>query len=649
MKKASLLLFSILINYLLVAQALIAPNPISHIREKEMLSASARISFRENSYANNYDIIYSQCYWNIDPAVRFISGHINTYFIPKEDISSITLDLSDSLKTDSVLFQGKAASFSHTNNFLQITFPFNLIAGTTYNADVYYHGVPTKDTNGFGSFAQMKHGRDSTFALWTLSEPFGASLWWPCKNSLADKIDSLDIFVTTPSKYKDASNGVLIAANTSNGFTTYHWKTHYPTASYLVALNVAEFACYNDTSIYQNDTLLIQNFIWKEDSASVSSLTRQLLPCLHLYDSLFGIYPFHKEKYGHAQMGAAGGMEHQTITYAGYFARDLLAHECGHQWFGDKITCATWEDIFLNEGFATYLEDLCYEFTDKNWWPVWKTDLLNTITSQTGGSIHVNDTTKVSRIFDERLTYYKGSYFLRMLRYQIKDSAFFAAVRNYLDDPKLAYGFARIGDLKKHFEASSGKDLTTYFDQWYFKEGFPSYHVYWSQDSSNTVNLIMDQTTSMPSSVSFFFLDVPVQLKNSKRDTIVRLTHTSNGQQYTFHIPFRADSILFDPDQWLISAKNIVTGIQDISSITSNLTVYPNPASSIITIYTNNQLPLIESVELLNVIGERMLIRIPHQKVNSLSFDCSNITYGVYFLRINTIDGLLNKKVIISR
>ena len=646
--KNTFLLF--ICSYTVLAASAQAPSRKTGnaIIEGEKRAGKMRMSFYENPRSADYNIIYDECFWKIDPAVRFISGHINTYFIPKSNLTSITLDLSDSLVADSIIYQNAHATFSHTNNLLAITFTSSLNVGTTYNADIYYHGTPQKDTSGFGSFGQIKHGPDSTYAIWTLSEPYGASQWWPCKNSLTDKIDSADIYVTTPSQYKDASNGVLVSENISNGFTTYHWKTRYPIATYLVSINAAVFSVYNDTSIFKGDTLLIQNFIWKEDSANVRHKTPDLLPGLHLYDSLFGIYPFYKEKYGHAEMGWGGGMEHQTMTYAGNFSFELLVHECAHQWFGDKVTCARWEDIFLNEGFAVYLTDLCYEFLfSGQWWPVWKTNCINTITSQPGGSLWVNDTTNVNRIFDERLTYNKGGYFLHMLRYQVGDAGFFAGVRNYLNDPSLSFNFSHASDLKKHIEAASGKNLTTYFNQWYYSEGFPSYQLSWAQNSSNLINLTVNQTTSVPSSVSFFKLDIPVKFKNANRDTVVRLTDSINGQTFTIQLPFHADSVLFDPDRWLISANNIVTGLPFVPVLSYDINIFPNPASSTFSISTNDNLPHIQSVKLVNTLGEIIFENTLAHKTNTLSLNCSNIRHGTYFLKIKTETGELNRKIVV--
>ena len=162
---------------------------------------------------------------------------------------------------------------------------------------VYYHGVPPD--NGFGSFVQSTH--KGTPVIWTLSEPYGASDWWPCKNSLTDKADSIDIFVTTPAEYKAASNGLLISSLPDGTGMVYHWKHRYPIATYLVCMAVTNYSRYIHKVPFGPDTLKVINYIYPEDSAAAYAQTANAVPMIQVYDSLFGIYPFQNEKYGHTQ------------------------------------------------------------------------------------------------------------------------------------------------------------------------------------------------------------------------------------------------------------------------------------------------------------------------------------------------------------
>jgi len=628
--------------------------PFSNFDEKisasEKRAALGLINYKEDLATTNYNIVYDKCFWNIDPSVKFISGHIQTYFIPlNTGMTSIVLDLTDSLTVDSIIYNNQQVSFIHVDSQIIINFPVTLVIGEEYNVSIYYHGIPP--SIGFGSFVQQKHGPDSIPIIWTLSEPYGASDWWPCKNSLTDKIDSIDIFVTTPSQYRDGSNGLLVSQDTSGGLTTWHWKHRYPIATYLVAIDVTTFSVYSDHVPFRGDTLQVLNYVWPEDSAIAVGETPALIPIIQLYDSIYELYPFQKEKYGHAQFGWDGGMEHQTMSYMHDFDFETMVHECAHQWFGDKVTCGSWQDIFLNEGFAVYSTDMSYQFTSSDhWWLVWKNNELGNITSQPDGSVWVDDTTSVDRIFDSRLTYAKGGYLLHQLRYQIGDSAFFTGLHSYLDDTNLAYGFARVSDLIAHLSISSGQDLTNYFNQWYYGQGYPSYQLEWQEDTlTNIVDLIVGQTTSDPSSVIFFPLTIPVEFKSATNDTIVRLLNTFSGQNYTIQLSFKADSLKFDPEQTIISASNTVSGIKKVNAIPYSVNIFPNPVSTNLFISTSDNGYHLLSASLYNIIGQQVYKQDLLQKTNSININSRVFTDGVYMLQLYTDKGNIQKKIIVMR
>ena len=448
----------------------------------------------------NFDVKYYRCEWEVDPAIRYIKGKVTVYYTIVTATDNISFDLMSPLVADSVKQRNVMLAKSQANNTLTINFPLTASAGTLDSVSIFYQGVPVN--TGLGSFVNSTHS--GAAVLWTLSEPYGSRDWWPCKNGLDDKADSIDIFVTNPIAYKAASNGILQSETISAGGTkvTAHWKHRYAIASYLMCFAVTNYTVFNNTVQLSTGVLPMQTYCYPESLSSFQNGTINTLNAMKLYDSIFGPYPFMNEKYGHVQFGWGGGMEHQTATFVTNIGESLCAHELGHQWFGDKITCGSWKDIWLNEGFATHLASMYMEKKYPANVLSTRQSEINTITSQTGGSVEVSDTTNVDRIFDSRLSYTKGSHLLYMLRWKLGDNVFFNALRNYQTDPAVIYGFARTTDLKRNLEQTSGQDLTNFFNQWYSGQGYPSYNVQWSNSGAGNVWIKMNQTTSH-SSVPF--------------------------------------------------------------------------------------------------------------------------------------------------
>ena len=638
-------LICLLVSGALSAQEIFDPGSLATIAKSEQDAYSGNITGKSPGATSTYDVKWYRCYWNIDPAVKEISGNVTTLFTPViSGLDSLVFDLSQSLTVDSVTYHGLARSWNHTADLLTIRFPSAIPLLATDSVTVYYHGVPPD--NGFGSFDQGTH--NGVPVLWTLSEPYGSSDWWPCKNGLTDKADSIDIFIRTPALYKSASNGILVSEISDGQEMIYHWKHRYPIAAYLVCLAVTNYARYAELVPYGNDTLKSVNYVYPEDSAAAALQTAHIVPMIQLFDTLFGVYPFQREKYGHAQFGWGGGMEHQTMTFVSSFGFELLAHELAHQWFGNKVTCGSWTDIWLNEGFATYLSGLCYEHLQPLYWERFREVRVKSITSYPGGSVFCTDTTSVSRIFDSRLSYAKGAMVLHQLRWILGDQVFFNAVNNYLNDANVSYSFARTAQFKAHLESESGQDLTWYFNDWYTGEGFPSYHIPGWWKGGDDVTIILEQTQSHPS-VSFFQLPVPIQFKNATRDTIIRFDHTFSGQSFTVSIPFKIDTIIIDPGYQLISGYNTIGGVSE-ETIRPVLQVYPNPAKDQVTFVFEGNLAREDSdLCIYDSAGKLIEEYLHYEGETEMTMDIMNFRPGLYFYVLTTTDHLYNGKFLIGR
>lgn len=549
------------------------------IAENDASRASKQIQVPEKFVGQEYDLKYHRFNWTVNPANNYISGSVTSYFVPiQNNLSQIDFSLKVNMMVDSVRYHGASAMSVHVNDEVNITgFP-PLAAGVLDSITVYYHGAPDA-SSGFISFVSSTHG-SGTPALWTLSEPYGAYEWWPCKNDLSDKIDSIDVFVTHPNGYHAASNGILVA-ETVGSTTTAHWKHRYPIAAYLIAIAVTDYSIYTDNFTLSQGTLPVLNYVFPEDLANAQFSTPTLEAVMQFYDSLIAPYPYMNEKYGHAQFGWGGGMEHQTMSFMGGFGYELMAHELLHQWFGDAVTCGSWQDIWLNEGFATYYTALNYErFMYDQYWMPWKEGAVNYICSEIDGSVFVYDTTDVSRVFSGRLSYYKGAYLLHMLRWVVGDSAFFHGNRNYFNDHYFDY--AKSPDYIAHMEAASGMDLSEFFQDWLYDEGYPTYQINATWLSGDSLSVFIGQTQSH-SSVSFFEMPVPITFWYGGNDTTIVFDHTFSGQEFVIKLPQMPDSMRFDPELHICSSGNsVLLSAGDYAH--KSFSVYPNPVNEILQV-----------------------------------------------------------------
>ena len=593
-----------------------------------------------------YDLKFHRLLFTVDPAIRWIQGSVASYFTWNDnDHSVMTFDLSDSLEITAIRYHGALIeNFTRAHNVLTIPIPESPNTPHLDSIMVDYQGVPPE--TGFGSFSLGEH--NNVPVLYTLSEPYGASDWWPCKQNLNDKIDSVLIQVTTPPEYSAAANGMLVGELLCEDKHVMQWSHHHPIAAYLIGIAVTNYAVYSDYVPLENDdSIQILNYVYPETLAETQSKTPGIIEPFQLYNQLFGLYPFADERYGHAQWNWGGGMEHQTMSFMGGFGHDLMVHELAHQWFGDYITCGSWQDIWLNEGFATYLTGLTYEhLLGGIYWEPFKRLSIKRVMHEPGGSVFCRDTSDVNRIFDARLSYSKGAMVLHMLRWEIGDEVFFEALREYLHDPALAHGYAVTHDLMVHCEAAADTSLTEFFADWIYGEGYPLYEINYYQDENGRLDLSLFQDQSDPS-VDFFEMDVPVRVwgreAQGNQNVTYRLKHTYSGQVYHLDPGFTVDSVQFDPDRWICTADPVViSGVEDIP-LKPAIRVYPNPSSGFIHIqYTGIPDPLHLTIYDLN---GRVVKKV--ERVEAMdTINLSELTPGVYVIELH--NGAVIKKQCIT-
>ena len=592
-------------------------------------------SFSQKSNAGiNIDIKYARFHFVPSLVDSFLSANVTYYFKVVSTGDSVYFDFAGNMTTDSVFFNGNKLGneeFYLTQDFLVVK-TGSLNAGDMDSVTVYYHGYPG-DYPHQAYFLATQESNDTVPVLWTLSEPYGAMTWYPCKQNLSDKIDSIDVYITHPAGYTAVSNGMLVGDYFNGNDFTAHWHHSYPIETYLIAIAVSKYYNYSYAFVdtVSNDTFPIENFIYPDQINDTSNIKQNVNEFMQFYCYKFGRYPFRNEKYGQLVCGITGGMEHQTITFLNNITNfELVSHELAHQWFGDYITCKSWQDIWLNEGFATYLTGLCYENLAPQYWLPWKDLTMRTVFLEPGGSVFCDDTTDVERIFDGRLSYRKGAYLLHMLRWTIGDSAFFAGIRNYLSDTALAYGYATTDDLKHYLEVAGDTDLTEFFNDWYYGQGYPEYDITWTADSG-ILQIDINQGWSYEQLV--FDITLPLVVWCGGQDTVLLVEMHDYNKSVSLPFNQTVDSIRFDPDLWILAPHNdVVHSYSDIVQ-DDNLKIWPVPFNQYLYVESAG----VFDVEILNSVGKSVFVKKNCRKIEKIN--TARFFDDVYVIKITDDKG----------
>ena len=635
------------VSFLFFSTILISQNfDTKHISEAEAKAANSHFVGKRNLNTNNYDLKYHRLELDLDPSQAFISGTVTSHFEAKEDMNTITFELVDNMTVSQVNQRGSSLSFTqNADDEVVITLPQTQALGVLDSLSISYSGNPIN--YDFNSFEVSTHNGHPI--LWTLSEPFGAKAWWPCKQDLIDKVDMVDFYLTTPvydpldAEYVAVANGKEMSQTINGNFKTTHFRHQYPIPAYLIGIAVTNYSVYSHTVANNGEPFPIINYVYPENLSYAQARTPVTVDIMNLFADKFEPYPYADEKYGHAEFGWGGGMEHTTVSFMGSLNRGLIAHELGHQWFGNKVTCGSWQDVWLNEGFATYMDGMVYEALDsQNDFRQWKQFQILSATQYPDGSVYIpaSDTTSVNRIFSGRLSYDKASMVVHMLRKKLGDDDFFEGLRNYLNDPELTFGYAKTPDLIRNLEDTSGKDLTAFFDGWIYGEGYPSYSVHWNQVDSGSINLNLSQTQSH-NSVSFFEAAVPIRLLGAQGQSLdIVLDNTENNQSFNRSVDFTVLSVLFDPNFDVISQFNqVVLGTEELT-LDSQLFLYPNPTLEMVHIQKPPSLE-INQIRVYNALGQLL-----YQEKYSETIDLSHFSKGVLFVQMETSEGIFNKTIV---
>ena len=578
-----------------ISSAQVINNKFKRAQMNKAREFKACSKSKNNLLMDDYDISFYMLDLSAGNSSAYLEGSatINATVL-NNVLDTFVVELFSDYTVDSVLINNKKQNHLIDGDEIIVPVSPALNSGSDFSAQIFYRGELSQEIQdyGIGITNNAQHG-----VTYTLSEPFFAKFWYPCKQDLSDKADSVYVFITVDSTLKAGSNGLLTSTVPVGGSKVrYEWKSRYPITYYLISLCISDYVEYN---IYAKpdgleDSVLIQNYLYDsaylEEYKEVIDATRDLI---EIYSEIYGMYPFKDEKYGHCLAPMSGGMEHQTMTTLSELDFNLISHELAHQWFGDHVTCGTWQDIWINEGFATYSELLAVEqFTGE--FPV---DYYNSYYNYAllqclDGSVFIpeedvnidfNDGSQIydltMRIFDFPLSYVKGALMLHMIRFELQDDGlFFTVLRNFLSE--YSGGFATGLDFKAVLESTSGIDFTDFFNQWYFGQGYPVYNILWDQESDTLV--ICSKQTTTSEATTIFKMTMEYRIFYEGNDTVMRLFHDGNNDTFKIYIPCKVDSIIVNQDNDVlarmenINLSNISEKYYHFNEISFRALVYEN-------------------------------------------------------------------------
>ncbi len=504
----------------------------------------------------------------IDPGQETISGsNAITVRSLVDGLTEFTIRLRSNYTISSADVDGVPVNVSTVSPTTRVvTLDRAYDAGEVFTLTIYYSGQAV--SAGFGSI-NFTTAPDGTPLVFTLSEPYYAYTWWPVKDGdwgqpgdNADKA-TVELAVTAPANLRTVSNGVLAGVDDLPGNRRrYRWRTDYPTATYLVAFSSAEYHSWTVTYDYGTGTMPVEfNIFPADDTPENRADWEAVVGMLDVFRPLYGLYPFINEKYGIYEFGFGGGMEHQTNTGQGVFLTWVSAHELGHQWWGDNVTCRTWHDIWLNEGFATYSEALWREFRSgsdnrtalKNWMAIRRPDVVE-------DTVYVYDTTDVGRMFNYDYTYKKAAWVLHQLRHVVGDATFFQILADYR--AVFEGSAATTDDFAAVAAATSGRDLSWFFDEWVYNGGAPAYAYGWQTvqiRGQNYVRLSVQQTQAA-AGMPVFAMPLDVWVDHGSGSSLTRIWNDAELEHYVLPIPAAASDVVLDPNAWVLHTANDVVG-----------------------------------------------------------------------------------------
>ncbi len=501
---------------------------------------------RQTASQTEYDVKFYSLDVSIDPVSETISGAVEIRgAVIAASLSTVDIDLDDNMTVSAVTWIGGTLSFTHPEDLLVVTLDRIYTQGELFTFVVHYSGSPDP---AYGAFGFDEHSGEPM--IWSLSEPFGARCWWPCKDVPSDKADSVDVRITVPEVLIVASNGTL-ASETDNGTTkTYYWRERYPISTYLVSVAIHPYVVYSDWYRYApSDSMEIKFFVFPDHYSAVQPTYAMTKDMIAVFADLFGEYPFIDEKYGHAEFNWGGGMEHQTLTSLGSWNEYLIVHELAHQWWGDMVTCDDFHHIWLNEGFATYSEALWSEVTYGI--AQYHEDMAIRQVLRPRDDLRSRTPTTGTGFFtaDSRTTRGRGFSTCSATSWATPISSISSGPTTPI--PGTSTARRRPSSSGICAKTVSGMELDWFFHEWIYEEFYPMYSYDWSV-SPNGGLYDVALTIRQLQTNHVYTMPIDVTVTTTAGDTTLVVWNDLASQEFTLTVEGEPTGVTLDKDQWIL-------------------------------------------------------------------------------------------------
>jgi aminopeptidase N len=594
----------------------------------------------KNSTSRSYDVLHYNLDLSVKPDPFYVQGNITIQIVLLAgNLDQVEFDLQG-LQVESVLYNGLPVNFTLADGALILTSLTTIMAGDTGTCTIFYQGTPQS-----GLYRRQNFAGDTI--IYSHNEPYEARFWFPCNDDPGDKATHI-VSIRMPVSYTVLSNGRKIAEYLdSPGWMRTVWEEDYPIATYLISLAAAPYHIVEQNWSFETVRMPLDYYVYPADASRALNALTTTTQMLSFFSGYIGLYPFSGDKYAMAEVPLveAAAMENQTATTMRDAVMDneeIIAHELAHQWWGDALTPASFADIWLNEGFASYFDVLYTEYSAGEYNYKRRMENYKGLLFQDGSLSYPVYNPPAEYLFG-RSVYYKGAWILHMLRSELGEELFKSICQTYYQQYK--YSNVTTTDFIQTCEEVGHTSLDTFFNQWLYYGGLPNLYLSWHQDGPLLSFIIQQLQTE-----TVYDLKLEIHIQGFSRDSLLVVSCNRPVTEYQVSFSDPVQMVTLDPEDKVLQVNN--TPVYYLARHTALLKIYPHPVHKKAQILYQVDRAQQIRIEIWNILGERVAILKNEKQPGGLYhyiWDPVNLSSGTYLCILRAGDQVDVKKIVILK